>query len=216
MEGVEQLYNFDRKELEESIISKFEVSIDKAKSFNLRKLMSGNSISYIEPGRYIKLIVNGELMMSDTPFEQRTNMSFVCSAKGDVMIAGLGVGLILHNIEDKVYKGEVTSITIYEKYQSVIDLVSPQFSNLPITYVCEDILTYKPSSDEKYDTIYFDIWPTVDYEKNLLEIRMLHNRWKSHKKSKDSWMNSWMKEYMQNERRKYKYEDSRYGNIKLW
>lgn len=169
MEGVEQLYEFDRKELEESVIKKFEISESEARMFNLGNIMSGRPLSVVDPGKYIKLIVNGDLMMSDTKFEKITNCEFCAHACGDVMIAGLGIGLILHNIRDKVNTGEVTSITIYEKYQSVIDLVSPQFTDLPILYKCEDILTYKPNKNEKYDTIYFDIWPSIDYDKNLPE-----------------------------------------------
>lgn len=154
----------------------------------------------ISPGEFIKLYVDGELMMSDTLMEKTTNQEFVDAARGDVMVAGLGIGLILHNIRDKVKSGLITSITVYEKYQDVIDLISPIFKDLPIKYVCKDILEYKPAKDEKYDTIYFDIWAEISTD-NLKEIRMLHNRWKSRKKSKDSYMNSWMKEFLQHRKR---------------
>lgn len=121
------------------------------------------------------------------------------------MIAGLGIGLILDNLRDKIKSKEVTSITIYEKYQDVIDLVYPKFKDLPIKVIHEDILKYNPPKEEKYDTIYFDIWATIDYERNLPQIKMLHNRWKFHKKRKSSYMNSWMKEYMQAQRKKDNY-----------
>ena len=59
--------------------------------------------------------------------------------------------------------------------------------------------------DEKiYDTIYFDIWPTIDTN-NLKDIRILHNRWKFHKRQ-DGWMDSWVKQKLQNMKR----EENRY------
>lgn len=201
MVGVERLYK-DKEEKGLAKLIKFEISKEEADLYNLRAIFNGESIMKVRQGTYVKLYVNGELMMSDTDMEKRTNIDFVNNAKGEVMIAGLGIGLIIHNLREKVKSKEVTSITVYEKYQDVIDLVSPYFKDFPITYKCEDILQYKPKKDEKYDTIYFDIWPSINYDNNLPEIRMLHNRWKSHKKSKDSWMNSWMKEFMQERRKK--------------
>lgn len=192
----------DREEKGLAKLYKFNISKEEANFYNLRVTLRGESMMSISDGTFVKLYVNGELMMSDTDMEKRTNYDFIRNAYGDIMIAGLGIGLILDNLRDKIKSKEVKSITIYEKYQDVIDLISPKFSDLPIRFICEDILSYKPQKDEKYDTIYFDIWPTIDYERNLPQIKLLHNRWKSHKKNKDSWMNSWMKEFMQNQKRK--------------
>lgn len=201
MNGVERLYK-DREEKGLAKLYKFDISKEEANFYNLRVILRGEPMMSISDGTFVKLYVNGELMMSDTDMEKRTNYDFIRNAYGDIMIAGLGIGLILDNLRDKIKSKEVKSITIYEKYQDVIDLISPKFSDLPIRFICEDILSYKPQKDEKYDTIYFDIWPTIDYERNLPQIKLLHNRWKSHKKNKDSWMNSWMKEFMQNQKRK--------------
>lgn len=199
--GVQELFNFDEKSQGIAILQKFEITEFNAKLHNFSQIRDfgwkSGTMMCIYPGKYVKLEVNGELMMSDTHMERKSNFDFIDNAKGDVMIAGLGIGLILHNIRNKVNSGEIKSITIYEKYQDVIDLVSPYYNDMPITYKCQDILEYIPPKEEKYDTLYFDIWPTIDYEKNLPEIRLLHNRWKYHKKDKNSWMNSWMKEFMQ-------------------
>lgn len=209
MKGIVDLYPFESLSKDNILIKKFSVNKQEARSFNLGQLFSGRSIMQIQPGQYVQLYVDGEIMMSDTPFELTTNSEFVAFAHGDVMIAGLGLGVIIYNLKEKVLNGEITSITVYEKNQAVIDVVLPLFKDFPIKCICKDILTYKPPKEEKYDTMYFDIWPTIDYEINLPEIRMLHNRWKSHKKTKDSWMNSWMKEFMQAERIK----DRREGYI---
>jgi spermidine synthase len=108
--------------------------------------------------------------------ERNTNREFCKRANGDVMIAGLGIGLVLYNLRMSVASGKVKSITVIEKYQDVIDLVAPKFEGMPIRYVCADALEYMPKEGESYDTIYFDIWPTISYE-NLTDMRKLRRRW---------------------------------------
>lgn len=181
-------------------IMRYNISKQEAEMFNMRQLFAGNGwLTRISPCEYVKLGINGMLMMSDTPFERRTNEDFVENAKGHVMIAGLGIGLILEALKPKIESGEVKDIVVYEKYQDVIDLVGPLYKDMPLTIRCEDILEYKPKKDERYDTIYFDIWPSVGDE-NLKEMAMLHQRWKT-RKEKGGWMNSWMCDYLRRERR---------------
>ena len=204
MNGVRNVFdlnNGDSKECGIACISAFSVDKESCRRMNLRALFNGNAgLEYISEGDYMRLHVDGTLMMSDTDMEKKTNWDFVHNAHGDVMIAGLGIGLILHNLEEKVKSGEVTSITVYEKYQDVIDLVAPYYKHLPLTIKCEDILEYKPPKNETYDTIYFDIWPTINTD-NLNDIHMLHNRWKNRKR-KGGWMDSWVKGYLQRQRQK--------------
>lgn len=211
MKGVADLYK-DLEEVGCAKVKKFQVSQSEANAFNLGDLFNRiDSLMNVDAGTFVKLYVDDELMMSDTRMECLSNRDFIINAHGDVMIAGLGIGLVLYNLESKVKSGQITSITVYEKHQDVIDLIGHRFPNLPLKIICKDILTYKPPKGEKYDTIYFDIWPTIDYEKNLPEIKMLHNRWKFHKKNKESWMNSWMKEFMQQKRDEDRREENRYG-----
>ena len=208
MEGVYNIFSLkenETKNLGIATLRSFSISNEESKVYNLKSLLNGNGgFDYVTAGQYIKLSVNNILMMSDTDMEKRTNYEFISNAKGDVMIAGLGIGLILHNLEKKVKTGEVKSITVYEKYQDVIDLITPYYKHLPITVKCEDILNYLPPKEEIYDTIYFDIWPTIDTD-NLKDIRILHNRWKFHKRQ-DGWMDSWVKQKLQNMKR----EENRY------
>ena len=208
MEGVYNIFSLkenETKNLGIATLRSFSISNEESNVYNLRALLNGNGgFDCVTAGQYVKLSVNNILMMSDTDMEKRTNYEFISNAKGDVMIAGLGIGLILHNLENKVKTGEVKSITVYEKYQDVIDLITPYYKHLPITVKCEDILNYLPPKEETYDTIYFDIWPTIDTD-NLKDIRVLHNRWKFHKRQ-DGWMDSWVKQKLQNMKR----EENRY------
>ena len=195
MEGVAQKYN---KEENKGIarLERFNISKENSKKYNLLSTMNGEPyFMRIEDGNYVRLWVDGVLMMSDTHMERYTNQFFIDNAHGDVMIAGLGVGLILNALENKVQSGEVNSITVYEKYQDVIDLVLPKYKHLPIKVICQDILEYRPPKEETYDTIYFDIWPRIN-KSNLQQIKILHNRWKFRKRE-NGYMDSWMKSYIQ-------------------
>ena len=112
---------------------------------------------------------------------------------------------------DKVKEGIVTRIVVYEKYQDVIDLVAHRYlDRLPLEVRCKDILRYQPPKEEKYDTMYFDIWPTICMD-NLEEIKMLHYRWRSHKKTKLAWMDSWMADRLRDMRRRELQKAKHYG-----
>lgn len=66
----------------------------------------------VSPGEYVQLFIGPELMMTDTDLELRTNQEFIDNAKGDVLIGGLGIGLLIKNLESKLESGEVISLTI--------------------------------------------------------------------------------------------------------
>lgn len=213
LEGV--LKNFPEKEtLKQGVASIHHLVMTKemAEMQHLRRVVNNGAwYEDIEPGEYIQLAVNGELMMSDTQMEKYTNSEFVRMARGEVMIAGLGIGMVLENLVDKVKEGIVTRIVVYEKYQDVIDLVAHRYlDRLPLEVRCKDILRYQPPKEEKYDTMYFDIWPTICMD-NLEEIRMLHYRWRSHKKTKLSWMDSWMADMLRDIRKKELQKAKHYG-----
>lgn len=203
MKGVYEIFNdFETsKSVGCAELRKFELDERASNATLLRGLLNGFQGEYCSPGKYVKLYVDGELVMSDTDMEKDSNREVINRACGDVLLVGLGIGLLLHNLRQKIQEGVVRSVTVYEKEQSVIDLVAPYYRDIPnLKIVCRDIMEYRPPKEEKYDTIYFDIWSTIDYDRNLPEIRMLHNRWKFRKRDSNAFMNSWMKEFMQSRR----------------
>lgn len=194
MNGVANKYK-DSESLGVAKVKKFTITEKEAKRNNVFSLMRFEPyFMRVSAGEYVKLSVDGELMMSDTNMERLTNDAFVKAARGDVMIAGLGIGLVLEALREKCKTGEVTRIVVYEKYQDVIDLVAWRYKDLPLEVRCADILEYKPAKGEMYDTIYFDIWPTI-CEENLNDIAKLHQRWKFRKR-KGGYMDSWMCHYL--------------------
>lgn len=205
MEGVSNIFGLkvnQKETLGEATLSCFEYKDVDNPLYNLRMIRDAGEMFMMTDGEYMRLSVDGELVMSDTNMEKISNYEFIKNANGRVFIAGLGIGLILHNLREKVTKGEITEIVIMEISQDVIDLVSPYYKDLPIKYVRANVLEYKPTKKDIFDTIYFDIWPSISTE-NLEEIRLLHNRWKfrRNKNNPNSWMNSWMKEHLQSIRR---------------
>lgn len=144
-----------------------------------------------EPGTIVQLgNKHGGLLMTDTEMERLTNISFYEHAQGNVLIGGLGLGMILLAAQAKE---KVDSITVVEIHQEVIDLVATQLPlNGKVTIICDDVFVWYPPKGVKYSTIYFDIWNSIcddDYE----EMKKLHRRFarRLNRENPDFWMSSW-------------------------
>ncbi|NCI19758.1 hypothetical protein EJM73_08980 [Clostridium botulinum] len=172
---------FEDKEIGDFKLSKFK--IDKN---NFMARLSG-----LQYGEYIKLTYKSEIVMSNTNMEKRTNSNFINNAHGDVLIAGLGIGLIVLPIQNKE---DVKSITIIEKNQEVIDLVATQLPlNNKVKIINEDIFKWKPKRGSKYDVIYFDIWNYINSNVYEEEMKPLKNRFKNYLRPKKDNSNRFMK-----------------------
>lgn len=115
--------------------------------------------------------------MSETPMEHRTNMAFVTSAFGDVLIGGLGLGMIVLAIQDRE---EVQSVTVLEKSPDVIAAVAHQLPlNSKVRILEADAFTWKP--DRKFDAVYMDIWFYPD-EEAYVEMKQLKRKYGHHLK----------------------------------
>lgn len=148
-----------------------------------------------EVGRpYICLVQNDNLhMMTDHPTETVTNQHFIDRAKGDVLIFGMGLGLIIFPLlEDS----EITSITVVEMDEHLINdvssIIKSKDSRGILKIVNGDAFEYHKQIDtEKFDTIYFDIWQNVD-DNAYTEMNFLHRSYYKFLKSSDSFMDSWL------------------------
>lgn len=125
----------------------------------------------ILPGKYVALrsknlkkhnMILNNCMMSDTPVERFTNQAFINYAKDNILIAGLGIGMVPAAL---AAKKDVKTITIIELDQEVIDLIEPFIRKyIPnqhkIKIVQADAYTYPDTyTGEKYDFAWLDIWP---------------------------------------------------------
>lgn len=172
-------------------IAVYELTEKQLQLYQVRDLMNRRrEHAYQKPGMIMQLrdTASVEVIMADTEMERRTNQDFVWNANGDVLIGGLGLGIVLLAIQE-----QVQSITVIELHKEIIDLVVPQ---LPlkdnVTIICDDILTWYPPKDVLYDTIYFDIWNGVCGD-NYEDMKRLHRRFarRLNRTNPDHWMNSW-------------------------
>lgn len=189
-------------------IQTYEVSPLKAQLYNLRQALGNTPQMAITPGTYTRLMVGKELMMSDAPMEARSNKDIIDAARGDVLIAGLGLGMVLIPI---LLKPSVMSVTVVEKYNGVIKLVWPQLKKwrdeqktgvapAPLMVEWSDIHDWEPlSHTHKFDVIYFDIWPTISPD-NLPEGMKLKTRFRKYLKPK-GWIGIWVENEMRKRKR---------------
>jgi hypothetical protein len=150
-------------------VEHFSVSKNAADFFNLRCIINEQPTQTIRPGKYTRLVVAGDVMMSDTPMEWRTNLAFIGRAHGHVLIGGLGLGMVLPPI---LAKTSVKSVTVLEKSTHVLKLVRPYYKHRKLRVVEADVFTWVPDKNQKFDTIYMDIWFDTCAD-NLDEMRAL-------------------------------------------
>jgi len=185
------------------ILSEGQIGDFALEKYEIERGNSAAAFQGISPGKYIKLTYRGGIVMSNTSMEKHTNDHFVNYAHGDVLIGGLGIGLILLAIQDKP---DVNSITVIEKSQEVIDLVAPQLPlNDKVKIVCDDAFTYKPG--KKYDCIYMDIWDTINsdiYQNSMVPLKRKYGHYlKSLSESPRRFNICWAEYQAKNNRRLY-------------
>lgn len=141
---------------------------------------------------YTRLMRDYVLIMSDTPAEMNDHYYAVRYAKGNCLLNGLGIGMVLKNI---LLKPEVTNVTVVEISQELIDMISPYYDDPRVTYICADALTYKPPKGMKYDMVWHDIWDYICSD-NLDDMTKLHRKYGKRAK----WQGSWCKRECQRAR----------------
>jgi spermidine synthase len=161
---------------------------------------------FVPEGRYARLRVNGGVMMSDTRMEQVSNLEAVHRATGDVLIAGLGLGLILIPI---LRLERVSSVTVIEKYADVMALVQGPIRQrvgeraaAKLHVINADIFEWRPPQrGRQYDAIYFDIWPDICVD-NLAEITKLRRAFASYLRV-GGWAACWKQDELRERARRY-------------
>jgi len=162
----------------------------------------------LKTGKYVILIDKeaGQGVMSDTWNELVTNADFVNHAHGDVLIGGLGIGLVVLAIQDKK---EVKSITVVEKHREVIDLLLPRLPvNSKVKIISADVFEWIPK--QRYNVIYLDIWNYVR-GKYYKEIKVLYKKYRKFLKHDDPrrWIGFWREEDFKEALKKVRMKKSR-------
>lgn len=153
-------------------------------SARLHGAMHGQPLS---ADKYTRLLIGGSVVMTDAEFECRTNGEFVRAARGDVLVAGLGIGLVLYRL---LSDDRVKSITVLEKCADVIALVAPHlFDGDRLIVLLADVFDWKPPR-KRFDCIYFDIWANIPNGDDADDIRVLKKRYRPALR-RGGWMKAW-------------------------
>ena len=136
----------------------FDIPEGKSGDFSIEKrttdFLAGRSVPQ---DTYTCLIVDGiDTVMQDTQHEYAEHQPLWDNATGDVLIGGLGIGFVNQKLMDNP---DVTSVTIIEKNQEVIDMV---WGHCPkddtFTLIHADIEIWAPT--QNYHVGWFDTWLT--------------------------------------------------------
>ncbi len=142
--------------------------------------------------------IEGVLLMSDTPEERRSNLPLAQHARGHVLIAGLGLGMVLPVVLAKV---DVWSVTVLEINPDVIALIHPHYQHEKLSVVQGDACAWLPPNGQHYDTQYFDVWSEQSTD-TIEDMRVLHARFRKYR-SKGAWVSSWNFEQLKYDKRRH-------------
>ena len=193
------------------VLSEEHVRLEQMRNFRNNWLVRGLKSDF----PYIRLKKNGEgIMMSDTPMERNTNRDFIKNANGDVIIFGLGLGLVIIPL---LKKENVKSILVVELYQDLIDLVEPILkkhdTENKLSIIQGDCFEIHKSipKDKKFDCVYGDIWIEICTD-NYKEMKTLTKNWKNriNRENPNAFIDHWMKDYLKREIAQEKRSSYRY------
>lgn len=186
--------------INEIVLTENQVRMEEIRNMRQYWLVDGLKSDF----KYIRLIHEDGIMMSDTPMERNTNEKFLRNANGDVLIFGLGLGLIVFPL---LKDDTIKSITIVELYQDLIDLINPIIKehdkNEKVKIIQGDCFNFSFPKDKKFDTIYFDIWISICQD-NYEEQKLLFKKFRPNlnKNNPNKYMDAWMMDYYKKQSRK--------------
>lgn len=188
-------------------VEKFTVSEPEASFENTRAMFSfGCGGANIRPGTYTRLLRGNKssircvTVMSDTPDEIRDHLGPIMNAKGTVLIAGLGIGMVAAAC---LNKPEVDKVTVIELCPEVIHLVGDHLKGIHgdrLEIIQADIMQWKPPKGARYDVAWFDIWDDICTD-NLEQMATLNRRFARRTDWKGCWKEEELKYHKQRERR---------------
>lgn len=147
-------------ELPDQTVGEFSIEslvIEKNKRISM---LAGYSVTFPFDITITMLKQNGQVWMSNSPSEINDTKKLAAAATGHVLIAGLGLGILPALLESKKC---VHSITIVEKSQQVIELVSPHLKSSKVRVIVQaDFRNWIGQNDLScYDSFILDIWGDI-------------------------------------------------------
>lgn len=176
-------------------VERFTVTEEDAKWSSVRAIASGSGRA-VPSGTYTRLMHKKAVVMSDTPDEIRDHLEAIYQAKGNVLINGLGLGIVVQSV---LNKEEVNSVTVIELSQDVIELVAQHYTdrfNGRLEIIQADAFTWQPPKGIRYNAVWHDVWDNLCTD-NLPEMHRLHRKYGR----QCDWQGSWGREFLERYRR---------------
>lgn len=190
-----------------AMIQRFEVSKERAQQSLIRQLAQGHNRGYVQEGRYTRLIVDGELWMSDTRDEQTDHYVAIsafkrCNNGARVLITGLGIGMVLGAA---LKFPNIAQVDVVELDPDVIEIVGPHYERMArqngktLRIIQGDAHNRRkcfPDGDT-WHAAWHDIWPTITSD-NLPSMLTITRRYMRH----TQWQGFWCRDECKRLRRK--------------
>jgi len=109
--------------------------------------------------------------MVDDPPHFWSMQDYARNSIGRVLVAGLGLGLVVHGLLDNI---DVDSITVIEKNKDVIDLIYPllpKAEGAKFKIINKDFYDFVHEYEEDFDRIIVDIWTSGSLEETKKILR---------------------------------------------
>lgn len=142
-----------------------EIDILNFESGNKFDFYLSNDTILNENMKYPVLYLDGELYMSISPMEVQSHINPFLWGNGHILIAGLGLGFIVNQLQEKE---SVLSIDVIDNDALAIQMYEELFPNHPKVNLIEaNFFHFK--SEKHYDYFYADIWASRNYARILKE-----------------------------------------------
>lgn len=127
----------------------------------------------VTAGTYTRLMRGPCVVMSDTPAEMFDHEMAVHHATGNVLINGLGLGMVLAAV---LRNPDVQTVTVVEIDPDVIALIGPHFHDARLRIVNASAFDFAPPKGVLYRMIWHDIWDSICGD-NIPEMTRLRRKY---------------------------------------
>lgn len=113
---------------------------------------------------------HGEVVMDDSQLELRRHLAIWISARGRVLITGLGLGCVARGL---LAKPEIRQLTIVELDRGILDRIGPEFERDPRARLIHGDALKISLPGEKFDYAWHDIWTEGPRSLHLLHAELM-------------------------------------------
>ena len=129
--------------------------VDKDSTFFAEGVRGFLFYEFTQPAQLTELRIRGKTWMTDSPEYVWSLESFAKRSRGNVLVAGLGLGIVVHQLANNP---AVKRITVIECEADVICMVRPLLPEDKRIHIIHDrFARYVETTTEKYDTVIWDL-----------------------------------------------------------